>query len=70
MPVRKRKRTTAFGSCMRRKLKGRRFTSKRTARKALGSAARSCARKRRGRVPHTRAMLRRMRRKSSLSSWG
>jgi hypothetical protein len=69
MAVRRRrvKRTTAFGSCMRRKLKGRRFTSTRTAHKALGAAARSCARKRRRRVPHTRAMLRRMR---SANRWG
>jgi hypothetical protein len=67
MATKRRKRTTAFGSCMRKKLKGRHFTSKRTARKALGSAARSCAKKRRRRVPATSAMLRRMR---SANRWG
>ncbi len=59
--AKKRKRTTAFGSCMRRKLKGRKFRSTTTQHRALGAAARGCATKRRKkRVPHLMALLQRM----------
>lgn len=37
-------RLTRFGSCMRKKLKGRHFGSKKTARRALGAASRACGR--------------------------
>lgn len=67
MATKRRKKTTAFGRCMRKKLKGRHFRSTRTQRNALGSAARSCAKKRRRRVPATTAMLRRMR---AANRWG
>jgi hypothetical protein len=37
-----------FQGCMRKKLKGRRFSGVKTARKALGAAARACGRVARG----------------------